>query len=281
MMKYRSRWVAVLLSFGCPCGLAQIYNGQIGKAAVFFVAYWSIMISTLLTGLATSGPGCGVMILMSLVLVLVSMIDSIRNAGHDVSLRWYNTWYFYAVFYVATIVAISGMKAGAVIEAFSMPARSMQPSILPGDKFMVDKREKVRTELHRGDLIVFRYPLDRRIKFIKRLIGLPGDRIRTEGTDLYHNGEKLVHSLIKQEKDLTVLDEGFDSDGYNVQYMPYRAYADQEYIVPEGQLFVMGDNRDNSADSREWGFVPMADVIGTPTFFYWSSDHSRIGSDVP
>lgn len=275
MTKYRSRWCAALFSILTPSGLAQVYNGQPRKALLFFIAYWSTVGAVMFTGVATSVIGLAAMGLAGFVLLVVSYIDALKNSGRDLQLKWYNRWYFYLLYYAVVLVVVGHVKFA--VEAFKMSAGSMQPTILPGEKFIVDKRVSARQSLHRGDIILFIYPVDSRKTYIKRLIGLPGDHIRTEGTDLYLNGQKLVHLLIKQEKDLSVFDEGFESDGYCVQYMPSHTYADQEYVVPDGQLFVMGDNRDNSADSREWGFVPMSDVQGKAQFTYWSPDHRRIG----
>lgn len=275
MLKKRSRWGAALLSILTTSGLAQLYNVQPRKAALFFAANVAVLAAFELTGVATSFCGYAAITLVGILILIVSFIDAIKNSGSEVQLKWFNRWYIYMIYFVAILVLLVGVRMN--VEAFNMPASSMNPTILSGEKFIVDKHVKARQGLYRGDIIVFLYPVSRDKKFIKRLIGLPGDRIRTEGTDLYLNGEKIPHTVVKSENDLFITSEVLGEHHYTVQYYPYHNYPDQDYVVPDGQLFVMGDNRDNSADSREWGFVPMSDVLGKPTFIYWSSDHGRIG----
>lgn len=278
MMKYRSKWVAAILSILAPWGVAQVYNGQPLKALLFFSIQLSVILVMVFTGVGASFYGCIVLAIVALVILGVSFVDALKNAGRDIQLQWYNRWYLYALYYVVVLIAVNNGKL--VVEAFRMPAASMVPTLMSGDRFIVDKHLTARTELARGDIIVFLYPVDKAKTFVKRLVGLPGDRVRTEGTELYINGEKIQHSIIKVEGDVTVMSEELNHHHYTVQYMPYRSYPDQEYVVPEGQLFVMGDNRDNSTDGREWGFLPMEDVLGEAAYIYWSPDHSRIGQSL-
>lgn len=275
MMKYRSKWVAAILSILSPWGVAQVYNGQPMKALLFFAVQLTVVLVLVFTGVGASFNGYIVLVFAALVILGVSFVDALKNAGRDIQLQWYNRWYLYALYYAVVLIAVNNAKFG--MEAFRMPAASMLPTIMRGDRFIVDNRLTARTEFDRGDIIVFLYPVDKAKMFVMRLVGLPGDRVRTAGTELYINGEKMQHSIIKVEDDVTIMSEELNHHRYTVQYMPYRSFPDQEYVVPEGQLFVMGDNRDNSADSRDWGFLPMDDVLGKTAYIYWSSDRSRIG----
>jgi signal peptidase I len=165
----------------------------------------------------------------------------------------------------------------------------MENNVLIGDHLIVDKLSYSPAgplgrsvlpyrEVQRGDIIVFRYPLNIKEDYVKRVIGVPGDRIRIVAKQLHLNG-KAVHEPYKVHKT-----DYFDSYRDNFPgepnvYLPDRArrmlaenVANGELVVPPGHYFVMGDNRDNSADSRYWGFVPRENIVGKPWVIYWSFD---------
>lgn len=159
----------------------------------------------------------------------------------------------------------------------------------------------------RGEAIVFMYPVDESKDFIKRVVGLPGDQIQLHGDQVLVNGTPLERkplriqpgqdphsSLLKVIRDAVASDigvaaisyfPGWDNYQYShevvgrthhlVQYDSYPSYEDREIVVPEGYLFVMGDNRDNSSDSRDWGFVPLENVKGKAMFVWLSIDFDR------
>ena len=152
-------------------------------------------------------------------------------------------------------------------EASVVPTASMEGTILVGDHLFMDKllygpeiplvhwRLPVLKTIHRGDIIVFRYPKDVTETFLKRVTALGGDRLEIKNGVLYVNSQPVV-------------------EPYAVHHAPIHNPLESwgPTVVPEGKLFVMGDNRDNSSDSRDWGFVPMSNVIGEPLFVYWSYD---------
>jgi signal peptidase I len=137
-----------------------------------------------------------------------------------------------------------------VLRAYVISAPSMESTYSVGDHVIVTT---LVGDLHHGDLIFFRYPEDRRLTFVKRVIGLPGDRIRIEDKEVFRNGERLIEPYASHKT--AYLDTTRDN------------YA--ERVVPENSVFVLGDNRDNSADSRFWGFVPQSDIVARPWFVYW------------
>jgi signal peptidase I len=154
-----------------------------------------------------------------------------------------------------------------VVQAFKIPSGSMEPTLVVGDHILVNKfiygvklpylRKTIIPieQPHRNDVIVFIYPMDPSKDFIKRVIGLPGDRIEMLGHSIYING-KLFH------------------DTHGVYTSPVQSTARFGPVtVPKGHLFVMGDNRDHSYDSRFWGFVPLASVKGEAFIVYWSWPH--------
>ncbi len=162
-----------------------------------------------------------------------------------------------------------------VVQAFKIPTGSMENNLLIGDHLLVNKfvfgpatgplerRVLPMRDPRRGDVVVFKYPDEPDRDFIKRVIGLPGDTLELRSKKVYINGQPLdepyVHFLepARDAQEITSFD-------VRERYGPVR--------VPDGQFFVMGDNRDNSQDSRYWGFVPDSLVRGQPMFVYYSYD---------
>ena len=176
-----------------------------------------------------------------------------------------------------------------LLQAFVVPTGSMENTVLIGDHMFVDKlayapaghvanRLLPYSDVKRGDIIVFRYPVNIRENYVKRVIGLPGDRIRIVEKQVLVNGKPLVEPykvLIPSQgstylnnfprvPDIAIEPRGVDMLRNNV--------VNGELLVPEGQYFAMGDNRDNSADSRFWGFVPRENIVGKPLIIFWSYD---------
>lgn len=152
-------------------------------------------------------------------------------------------------------------------EASVVPTGSMEKTILVGDHLFMNKllygpeiplahwRLPMLKTIHRGDIVVFRYPRNPEEAFLKRVAAVGGDQVEIRDGVLYVNS-RAVH------------------EPYAVHRMPPHSPMEQmaPLEVPHGDLFVMGDNRDNSSDSRDWGFVPVKNVIGEPLFVYWSYD---------
>lgn len=141
---------------------------------------------------------------------------------------------------------------------YKIPTGSMIPTLLVGDKIFVEKISYRFNEPKRGDIIVFKYPVDRKKDFVKRLIGLPGERIEIRGGVVLINGRPLNEAP-------------FSSNYYyNVDRSDWQfGHSEQVFEVPENSYFVLGDNSANSSDSRNWGFVPRRDVIGKAKFIWW------------
>jgi signal peptidase I len=157
------------------------------------------------------------------------------------------------------------LAINAISERIRVESISMQPTLFPGDYVIVNKLAyKLNNTPHRGDVIVFRYPPNpEQIPYIKRIIGLPGDQIHIANGKIYINGELMLEPYLK----VTTTRGG-------------------DWTVPAGQLFVMGDNRNNSSDSRSWGFVPFANIIGRAEVVYlppqhWSFLHQNIAVASP
>lgn len=187
-----------------------------------------------------------------------------------------------------TTVIIAIFVVTFIVQAFQIPSESMENTLLIGDYLLVDKLcygsvgpasyvmpyRKVR----RGDIIVFRYPIDPQQHFVKRVVGVPGDRIRLINRQVYVNGAQLrepyvrytsqTHDIFRDEfPKLNLPVPGLEGEWW---LQMKKLVEDDQLIVPEGHYFVLGDNRDESLDSRYWGFVPRENIVGRPLLIYWS-----------
>ena len=164
-----------------------------------------------------------------------------------------------------------------IIQAFTIPSGSMMDTLLVGDYILVNKflygPELPLTDHRlpglrnpaRGDIIVFKYPQDEKRDFIKRIIGTPGDTVQVRGEQVFVNGKALVEPYVRKLEG--ALDRHSTYCGY--------AYGCEPTVVPADSFFVMGDNRNNSQDSRYWGFVRKDKIKGKAFLIYWSWDSDR------
>ncbi len=177
-----------------------------------------------------------------------------------------------------------------LIQAFVIPTGSMEDTLLIGDHLLVDKLAYAPSgafskhllpysPVKRGDIIVFRYPMDIKQTFVKRAVGIPGDRIKVVDKQLYVNGVKLDERLYVYHKTdyIDSYRDNFPGEPNVNLYQPAEKMLQTnvingEVVVPENSYFAMGDNRDSSLDSRYWGFVPRDNIIGKPLLIYWSYD---------
>ena len=203
----------------------------------------------------------------------------------------------------ATIQSVAGTVAIAVFvvtflaQAFTIPSESMEQTLLIGDYLLVDKLCYGNSgiwsgllpyrKIHRGDVVVFHYPVNPAQDFVKRVVGVPGDRVRLINKRVFVNGapqdERYVQFITKIRNPYRDDFPRTDTPDYGVdarwwKQMP-KLVEDHQLIVPEDHYFVLGDNRDDSQDSRYWGFVPRENIIGRPLVIYWSSGNSD--NDLP
>ena len=194
---------------------------------------------------------------------------------------------------LAGTIVIAVFVITFVVQAFQIPSESMEKTLLIGDYLLVDKAHYGHSRLwnwllpyrpiRRQDIIVFRYPVNPRQHFVKRVVAVPGDHVRLVNKHVYVNG-------VPQDDGYATFnwawrdrfrdnfpDGGFYGDRISAKWFlqAQRLMDDGELIVPEGSYFVLGDNRDDSYDSRYWGFVPQENVVGRPLVIYWSMDRSE------
>jgi len=178
-----------------------------------------------------------------------------------------------------------------VLQAFEIPSSSMEDTLLIGDHVFVNREQLAKParwlgallpyrEVRRGDIVVFLSPEEPGLFVVKRIVGVPGDRIHLRDGAVYRNGEKLNEPYVEHKfRDENPYRDNFPavppSDAYGVTSAEWQATMQsyiqgEDIVVPQGGYFGMGDNRDVSKDSRYWGFIPRKNVIGRPMFVYWS-----------
>jgi signal peptidase I len=201
--------------------------------------------------------------------------DSVRNFIHEWTLN--------------ILILLFGTTT--LVQAFIVPTPSMESTVMTGDHLLVDKLSYAPpgsiaryflpyTEPKRGDVIVFRYPMDISQNYVKRVMGVPGDHIHLVNKVVYLNGKPLLNEPYAQhifpnpdpyrDNFPTAEQDGPDYD--RAKQMIAEHVQNGELVVPPNFYFAMGDNRDNSLDSRYWGFVPRENIIGKPLLIFWSYD---------
>jgi len=189
-----------------------------------------------------------------------------------------------------------------LVEPFKIPSGSMMPTLLVGDFILVNKhtyglRVPILNDTffemnhpQRGEVMVFHYPKDPSLDYIKRVVGVPGDRIEYREKHLYINGQKLD---VMSDGDYSYTAPGLNQveakhyqevlgeHKHSILVVPDAPTLDGQVVVPEGHYFMMGDNRDNSNDSRFWGFVPERNIVGRAFMIWWNFDNfGRIGTTI-
>lgn len=252
---------ALLAPFG-P-GLGQLYCGEWRRALVVFLASLGLIASLLLTGALKHFAGLVAFLAATLIFLVWLIWDSVRLARtrRHYALRWFNRWYIYLLL----VFAIGHFSPAQVlltqVKAYRIVSGGMEPTLRLGDSVMADTTYYDRRPPARGDLALFVPPTRSEAILVKRIIALENDQIAIENKVVYVNGERLDDSWV-QRINPRVIDRR-DNLG------PVR--------VPQGHVFVLGDSRDHSLDSRFFGPVSNSSLRGRPLYIYWAADKARIG----
>ena len=198
---------------------------------------------------------------------------------------------------IAGTVVIAIFVVTFLVQAFTIPSESMESTLLIGDYLLVDKfcygdsglwnRVLPYRKIRRGDIVVFHYPINPAQHFVKRVVGVPGDRVRLINKRVFVNGTPLDEPYVQYiARDRQAYRDDFPRTeipplGVNARWWSQmrNLVEDHQLIVPEEHYFVLGDNRDDSQDSRYWGFVPRQNIVGRPLLIYWSA--SSLNNDLP
>ncbi|TEU03381.1 MAG: signal peptidase I [Candidatus Aminicenantes bacterium] len=268
--------IAALLSSVTP-GLGQVYNGQMIKGIIFFCATNLLIVLLSFTGLQFSFYGLAAIIMITLLFWLFIVLEAWFAAAKikEIRLKSYNKWYIYLLIALLTfgIDFISTdflVKDVLGIRGYRIQSGSMQPTLREGDYVMVNIKHHGSKKLQRGDLVVYKFPEDPTKEFLGRVIGLEGEKLEIRNKWVYVNNSPLQEDYKTHEDSRIFAKKDFpDTDSIRDNYGPV--------IVPWGSCFVLGDNRDNSYDSRYWGFLPLKSITGKASYLYLSADIARIG----
>lgn len=284
----RSPLVAVILSLAAT-GLGQIYCGRLARGLVMFLG--SLLFAPAVVAAALLPPATVVLAGLILALLTVlgvyafAVVDAFRLArrGPDPFQPGdYNRPLVYALFVLVGLTYAAGglyFLRSSVFEAFRIPTASQVPTLLADDRFLVNKTTYQWRFVERGEQVVFRVSSEPGLKWVSRVIALPGDTVEVKGNEVFVNGHKLPREPVPraslgaaaQEFKGEVFEETNSSRRYRILFAAdTKALPDYPQAkVPEGACFVLGDNRNNSRDSRTMGFVALGDVLGEVQYRYW------------
>ena len=274
--KPRHALTAAVMSSVLP-GFGQFYNGELNKAIWLFLCFALLSIPGIVF-LSLHLPG-GLMIpalVLSLLTTLAIWLYGIVDAWRQARLRQDyipESWQISGVYLLILILChgvalpfLTGYVRSHQVEAYRIPSASMQPTILRGDYIFADKRYNCpgcKGAIRRGDIAVFVYPNNHTKLYIKRIIALPGDRVEITGSRVSVNGVPLSSGAPDVEG------EGGRKWRVTLQSSDIKA-LNIDVVVPPGRVYVLGDNRGDSVDSRKFGMVPMQDVVGKARQIWFS-----------
>lgn len=287
--KPRNWLIAFLLSLFIP-GLGQVYNGQPNKAAIFFCLILIVPVLFGLTSWITFFWGFILILSIELIFRIYVLIDVVKNANlqNNYVLKPYNTWYYYLLISMVmlAILIIIDTRSLLGIQTFSIPTTSNNPTIQSGDCVIADLKAYKKKKPDYGDIVVFKRPDGVIYNF--RIVGLPNDHLELIDDIVTVNGEASKTTFIKDTTIYNFPTEEISEElpnGHNHLIYRFKQTFDstktniKNIVVPPNSYYLLGDNRDNSADSRFIGFVNKDEILGRIAYSYWSKTTKRINID--
>lgn len=270
----KSRTMAFLLSLFEP-GFGQLYAGRIRRGLVAWTA--SLTIAGLLFGgaIGRSFSGCVVAVVLLVAIRFAAALDAGRLAameGHPGP--WWQRWYTVLAFGLLLQIAVGlALPSVQVLKSYRIPTSTMEPTLQVGDHLVAALDAYERPLPSRNDVVIFQSPENPSSDLVKRIVAIPGDTVEIRDKVLYINGVQVSEPwAVHRDRRL----------GTTTEPLSALARRDQvsALVVPEGDVFVLGDNRDFSYDSRYFGTVPITSLKARPLYIYWSTTSGRMGTEL-
>lgn len=266
LTKKRKPITAAMLSIIVP-GLGQIYNGQIIKGIVFFCVGFFLTPLLELAGLQFSFYGLICLITFPILFGLFIAGEAFFTARRlkEISVGPFDKWYYYLLIIVVSLgfyfLTHDYFKSNILaVKAYKISSRSMIPSLRIGDRIMVNLKYYEKNSLSKGDVVIYQRPQNQS-NFVGRIIATENDIIESRGKIIYVNGNALNEPFIQHE-DKEIINNKRDN------FLPVN--------VQKGSVFIMGDNRDDSYDSRFFGTVSLNQIKGKVAYVFWSNPESSL-----
>ena len=289
-VRARKPWLALLMSFVLP-GFGQLYNGEPNRAIWLYLGYCILVVpGTMAVALyVPSGltmVALAIALCLTLALWVYGIVDAYRRARQQpdyVPRVWQTSGLYLLIFLSCTLIAqplLGAYLRDHQVETFRDPSSSMEPTLLHGDFIFADKRyncPNCKEAVQRGDIAILTYPNNRTVYYIKRIIGLPGEHVQVQGHEVLINGRSLHLGESRISGGQRTI-EGDAHKRWQVNWISTEPeFMQVDLTVPAGQVFVLGDNRSRSDDSRLFGTIPLQDVVGRvrQVWFSYADGHVR------
>ena len=269
----RKPWLAGLLTF-ISVGLGHFYTGEPKRGVVLFLVGLVLLIVATACLLVPSFS-------LSIFFVfwvgsfytaycIVDVVKIVKQQGNEYELKSFNKWYYYLLFWFCTTGVFHPLTdlfvRSSLVEPYKIPSASMLPTLLVGDHLLTDKFIYKRAEPERGEIIIFSNPRNPKQNYIKRIIAVGGDTVQIVNKRVYLNNRLLREDYVIYQHPNILPGSVSPRDNFG----PIR--------IPQGTVFVLGDNRDNADDSRYWGFVMAGEIKARAMSIYWSWDSRNLGT---
>jgi signal peptidase I len=265
--KPRSKWKTAFLTL-LTMGLGHIYCGEVKRGFIFFaIHYVLILLSFILLKLSPSLTSLATIAIVMLSYFIYCLTDALkvsRKKTHYYEMQKYNRWYVYVAVILIFLLIPRPLTRNYIKEnvakTFSIPTGSMIPTLLIGDMLVAKTDPISKSDINKGELVIFNYPKDRSRIFIKRVIATEGETLSIINKKVLVDDVVLEEPYIINSDPEIITNQSTPRDNLN------------SVKIPKGSMFVLGDNRDDSYDSRHWGFVKKSDIIGKAALLFWSWD---------